>query len=291
MAATPEKERDDFSGTETTGHEWDGIKELDTPLPRWWLWTFYACCIWALGYWIVMPAWPLISSHTTGVLGYSSRAQLADAMATARQAQSAYLDRIEKASLEEIVANQELLDFSLAGGASAFAVNCSQCHGQGAAGFKGFPNLNDDNWIWGGTLEAIEQTIRYGIRSDHDETRFNAMPAFGKDEILDRAQINDVAEYVLSLSGSLSDAAAAARGQETYVEQCSACHMEDGKGNHELGAPNLSDAIWLYGGDKADVVESITNARAGMMPAWVNRLDDTTIKQLTVHVHSLGGGE
>jgi cytochrome c oxidase cbb3-type subunit 3 len=285
------KEIDQVSGTETTGHEWDGIRELNTPLPRWWLWTFYACCLWAFGYWIVMPAWPLISSHTTGVIGYSSRAQLADAMATARQAQSVYLDRIEQASLEDIVADQELLDFALAGGASAFAVNCSQCHGQGAAGFKGFPNLNDDNWIWGGTLEAIHQTISYGIRSDHEETRFNMMPAFGRDEILDRAQINDVAEYVLSLSGSQTDPAAAARGEEIFVEQCTACHMEGGKGSQEAGSPNLSDAIWLYGGDKADVIESITNARAGVMPAWVNRLDETTIKQLTVHVHSLGGGE
>jgi cytochrome c oxidase cbb3-type subunit 3 len=285
------KEIDQVSGTETTGHEWDGIRELNTPLPRWWLWTFYACCIWALGYWIVMPAWPLISSHTTGVLGYSSRAQLAETMATARQAQSAYLDRIEQASLEEIVADQALLDFSLAGGASAFAVNCSQCHGQGAAGFTGYPNLNDDDWIWGGTPAAIEQTIRYGVRSDHEETRFNLMPAFGKDEILDRAQINDVAEYVLSLSGSQTDPAAAARGEEIFVEQCTACHMEGGKGSQDAGAPNLSDAIWLYGGDKADVVETITSARAGVMPAWIGRLDDATIKQLTVHVHSLGGGE
>jgi cytochrome c oxidase cbb3-type subunit III len=285
------KEVDQVSGTETTGHEWDGIRELNTPLPRWWLWSFYACCIWAFAYWIVMPAWPLISSHTTGVIGYSSRAQLADSMAAARAAQGVYLDRIEQASLEQIVADQELLDFARAGGASAFAVNCSQCHGQGAAGFTGFPNLNDDNWIWGGTLEAIHQTILYGIRSDHDETRFNEMPAFGRDEILDRAQINDVAEYVLSLSGSQTDPAAVARGEETYAEQCSACHMEDGSGNQELGAPSLSDAIWLYGGDKADVVESIANARAGMMPAWVGRLDETTIKQLTVHVHSLGGGE
>jgi len=285
------KEVDQVSGTETTGHEWDGIKELNTPLPRWWLWSFYACCLWAFAYWIVMPAWPLVSSYTTGVIGYSSRAQLAESVAAARAAQSSYLEGIESASLEQIAQDNELLNFSLAGGRSAFAVNCSQCHGSGAAGFKGFPNLNDDNWIWGGTLEAISQTIHYGIRSDHDETRLSDMPAFGRDEILPREDINDVAEYVLSLSSSGSDAEAAGRGEAVFAEQCAACHMEDGTGNQELGAPNLTDAIWLYGGDKADVVETVAKSRAGMMPAWTDRLDETTIKQLTVYVHSLGGGE
>jgi cytochrome c oxidase cbb3-type subunit 3 len=285
------KEVDQVSGTETTGHEWDGIKELNTPLPRWWLWTFYVSCIWALGYWVVMPAWPLISSHTTGVIGYSSRANLAESMDAARAAQSQYLDRIEAASLGQITNDRELLEFALAGGGSAFAVNCSQCHGLGAAGSPGFPNLNDDDWIWGGDLAAISQTIHYGIRSEHDEARFNMMPAFGADQILERDQINDVAEYVLSLSSSGTDAEAARRGQETFVEQCSACHMEDGSGSAELGAPNLTDAIWLYGGDKTDVVATITNSRAGMMPAWTGRLDETTIKQLAVYVHSLGGGQ
>lgn len=285
------KEVDQVSGIETTGHEWDGIKELNNPLPRWWLWTFYVCCLWAFAYWIVMPAWPLVSSYTTGVIGYSSRAKLAESMAAAHAAQAQYLDRIQQASLEQITNDRELLEFAQAGGGSAFAVNCSQCHGQGAAGSKGFPNLNDDDWIWGGSLEAISQTIHYGIRADNDETRFNQMPAFGTDEILDRNQINDVAEYVLSLSSSSTDAAAAARGQEIFAEQCTACHGEDAKGNQELGAPNLTDAIWLYGGDKADVVYTITNSRSGVMPAWAGRLDETTIKQLAVYVHSLGGGQ
>lgn len=285
------KEVDQVSGTETTGHEWDGIKELNTPLPRWWLWTFYASCLWALAYWVVMPAWPLIGSYTKGVIGYSSREQLAETMAAARAAQAVYLDRIQEASLEEIVNDRELLDFALAGGESAFAVNCSQCHGLGAAGSSGYPNLNDDDWVWGGSLEAIHQTINYGIRSEHDETRFNEMPAFGRDQILERGQIDDVAEYVLSLSGSETDPAAARRGAEIFAEQCAACHMEDGTGSQELGAPNLTDAIWLYGGGKADVVQTITDSRSGMMPAWTARLDDTTIKQLAVYVHSLGGGE
>ncbi len=285
------REVDQISGIETTGHEWDGIKELNNPLPRWWLWTFYASCLWALAYWVVMPAWPLVNSFTTGVIGYSSRAKLEDTMQAARAAQAQYLDRIEQASLEEITNDRELLDFAIAGGGSAFAVNCSQCHGLGAAGFTGYPNLNDDDWIWGGSLEAISQTIHFGVRSDHDETRFNQMPAFGTDQILERDQINDVAEYVLSLSNSATDAEAAGRGESIFAEQCSACHGEDGTGIQELGAPNLTDAIWLYGGSKADVVATVTHSRAGMMPAWTNRLDETTIKQLAVYVHSLGGGQ
>ncbi len=285
------KEVDQISGIETTGHQWDGIKELNNPLPRWWLWTFYACCIWALAYWIVMPAWPLISSHTEGVIGYSSRAKLANTVAAAREEQSGYIERINAASLEEIAGDQELLNFALAGGGSAFAVNCSQCHGRGAAGYVGYPNLNDDDWIWGGTLEAISHVIHFGIRSDYDETRFNEMPAYGRDEILSREEINDVTEYVLSLSGTSTDAEAAGRGEPIFAEQCSACHMENGQGNHELGAPNLTDSIWLYGGDKASVVETITYSRAGMMPGWTDRLDEATIKQLAIYVHSLGGGE
>ncbi|MFQ5467698.1 MAG: cytochrome-c oxidase, cbb3-type subunit III [Kiloniellaceae bacterium] len=264
-------EIDEITGTETTGHEWDGIKELNTPLPRWWLWTFYASIIWAVVYWIAMPAWPLVSSHTRGVLGYASRAQVDQRVAAARAAQSALVARIDTASLGEIRKEPALLAFAMAGGRSAFAVNCSQCHGRGAAGSPGFANLNDDAWLWGGTLDAIHQTIRYGIRSDNEETRVGNMPAFVRDEVLTRDQAGDVAEYVLSLSGRAEDPAAAGRG--------------------DVGAPNLSDSIWLYGGDKATIVETVSNGRGGMMPAWTGRLDSTTVKQLAIYVHSLGGGE
>lgn len=286
-----QKETDDVTGVETTGHEWDGIKELNTPLPRWWLWTFYATIIWAIGYWVVMPAWPLVSNYTTGIIGYSSRAVVAERMAEARAAQEQYVARIAEASLETIQGDSELLDFALAGGRSAFAVNCSQCHGQGAAGRPGYPNLNDDAWLWGGTLEAILRTISYGVRSGHDEAHFGPMPGFLRDEILTREQVEDVVEYVLSLSGRSEDAEAAARGAEVFAEQCTACHQEGGTGSTEFGAPNLTDGIWLYGGDKATIMETVMNGRAGVMPAWVDRLSPATIKQLAVYVHSLGGGQ
>lgn len=284
-------EKDAVTGVETTGHEWDGIKELNNPLPRWWLWTFYATVIWSIGYWIVYPAWPLISSHTEGMFGYSSRQEVMDRIAEAKEAQSVYLDRIETASLEEIRGDSELLNFSLAGGRSAFAVNCSQCHGQGAQGFVGYPNLNDDEWIWGGEPEEIMYTIQYGIRNELDDSRYSEMPAFGRDGLLDREQIGQVVEYVLKLSGQEHEAALATAGEEIFVEQCVACHGDNGEGMQEVGAPRLTDAIWLYGGDREALNETVTYSRYGVMPHWVERLDEATIKQLAVYVHSLGGGE
>jgi len=286
-----EREIDETSGTETTGHEWDGIKELNTPLPRWWLWTLYACIVWAVGYWILMPAWPLVNGYTKGLLGHSQRAVVAQSLAAAKQAQSGYVRRVLDASLTDIESDPALLEFALAGGRSAFAVNCSQCHGLGADGGPGYANLNDDDWLWGGTLDNIAQTIRFGIRAGNDETRAGDMPAFLRDGILDRAQVEDVATYVLSLSGGVADAAAVARGATVFAEQCAACHQDSGIGSHEFGAPNLADGIWLYGGDRDTVVRTVAGGRAGVMPAWSGRLDAAAIKQLAVYVHALGGGE
>lgn len=285
------KEIDQISGTETTGHEWDGIKELNTPLPRWWLWTFYATVIWAIGYCILYPAIPLLSSATQGVLGYSSRAAVAEQMAVARQEQSQWLEQIEASDLQSIVDDPELFQFAVAGGRSAFAVNCSQCHGSGAAGSFSYPNLNDDEWLWGGTLDAIHHTIAHGIRWESDpDTRFGDMPAYG-DGLLDRDQINDSAEYVLQLSGQDHDAEAAARGAVIYAEQCAACHGDSGEGIADLGAPALNNNIWLYGGDRDAIIHQITYARNGAMPSWSQRLDDGTIKKLVAYVYSLGGGQ
>jgi cytochrome c oxidase cbb3-type subunit 3 len=282
---------DEFSGIETTGHEWDGIRELDNPLPNWWRWILWASVIWSIGYWIAMPAWPLISSHTTGFLGYSSRADLAAEIEAAKAAQKGSLDKLATASLEQIRTDPELLEFALLGGRSAFSVNCSQCHGSGAQGFPGYPNLNDDEWLWGGRVEDIQAAITHGIRNDDDEdARQSDMPAFLSDELLDRAQVGDVAEYVLSLSGQAEDSAAAARGQEVFAENCAGCHGETGGGNAEVGAPALDNDIWLYGGDKASIVKIVAESRGGVMPAWGRILDAVTIKKLAIYIHSLGGG-
>ncbi len=286
------KEVDEHSGTETTGHAWDGIKELNTPLPRWWLWTFYATIVWAVGYCIAYPAWPLISSVTPGLLGYSSRANVATQLEEAAAAQQIYIEQIGALPLEDIRTNDDLLSFALAGGASAFAVNCSQCHGSGAAGASGYPNLNDDDWLWGGTLDDIYLTIAHGVRFDDDsDSRYSEMPAFGRDGILNREEISDISEHVLALATQEHDASAAERGAELYVENCAVCHSDNGSGDTALGAPALNDAIWLYSRDRASIRAQIQVPNHGVMPAWAHRLEDVTIKQLTVYVHSLGGGE
>lgn len=275
----------------TTGHEWDGIEELNKPLPKWWLYVFYATIIWAIGYWFVYPAWPLVSSYTKGYLGYSQRERVAEDLEQLQTQKAAFRERIVESDLAEIQSDPELLNFAMAGGAAAFGDNCAPCHGRGAQGGVGYPNLRDDAWLWGGDLDAIHKTIQHGIRADDPQTRNSQMPAFGQLGMLTSAQISDVAEYVLSLSGSADDQEAVKRGKEIYAANCAACHGADGKGNQGLGAPNLADALWLYGGDKATVIETITNSRSGMMPAWGERLDPATIKELSIYVHALGGGE
>ena len=285
-------EKDDISGTSTTGHEWDGIKELNTPLPRWWLYTFYGTVIWAIGYTIAYPAWPLLTSATPGLLGYSSRGEVAEQIETARAAQKENLDKIAAASVDDILKDPNLLAFAQAGGAAAFKVNCVQCHGSGAAGFVGYPNLNDDDWLWGGTPEAIYVTLKNGIRyAENAETRDSQMPAFGADGILSPEQVAQAASYVVSLSGGEADQAMVQAGQPIFAENCAACHGETGMGGRDFGAPNLTDKIALYGASFEEVKAQIVRPRHGVMPGWSHRLDDATIKQLAVYVHTLGGGE
>ena len=285
------REIDDVTGVETTGHEWDGIKELDKPLPRWWLLTFYATIIWAVGYWIIYPAWPTLTGYTAGLLGYSQRVTVADEIKAAQAAQSQFRDLLDKTPLDQIRTSPDLLRFAMAGGAAAFQTNCGPCHGRGAQGFSGYPNLNDDDWLWGGSIADIHKTISFGIRSDQKDARASQMPRYGLDKLLTDSQIIDAAEFVLSLTGRSTDTAAVARGRTVYADQCASCHGADGKGNQDQGAPNLADEIWLYGGSRQAVVESIRTGRGGMMPAWAGRLDPVTIKALAVYVHSLGGGK
>jgi cytochrome c oxidase cbb3-type subunit 3 len=281
---------DEVSGVATTGHEWDGIKELNNPLPRWWVWTFYATIVWAIGYAILYPAWPLINSATSGVLGYSSRQELSRTLDEVAGEQAERIAAIVDKPLVDILADEELRRFAASAGAAAFKVNCSQCHGSGAQGSAGYPNLNDDEWLWGGDVDSIHQTIAHGIRfAGNDETRYSEMPAFG--DMLDRDQVRQVAAFVVSLSGEPSDPALASAGQQVFTDNCAACHGENGEGSVELGAPNLADAIWLYGSSEDAIAQQVNAPKHGVMPGWAERLGDTTVKQLAVFVHSLGGGE
>jgi cytochrome c oxidase cbb3-type subunit III len=287
------EERDAVTGRTTTGHEWDGIKELNTPLPRWWLNVFYACIVWSFAYWVVYPSWPMVSTHMKGVIGYASRADVEvelDALKAKRAAAAADLGKVELAAIKS---DPKLLSLALAQGKAAFGDNCAPCHGLGGAGSKGFPNLNDDDWLWGGTLEEIHTTLQHGVRSMNDEgTRISAMPAFGRDGILKKEEVRTVANFVRTLSGMEPEAGFdKAAGTKLFADNCAACHGEQGKGNKDLGAPNLTDAITLYGSKIEDIVETVTNSRSGLMPAWAHRLDPVTIKSLAVYVHSLGGGK
>jgi cytochrome c oxidase cbb3-type subunit III len=283
---------DQVSGRATTGHEWDGIKELNTPLPRWWILTFYATIIWAIGYWVVYPAWPLVSGYTAGLLHYTNRAAVAEDLANLEALRGEKMKVLGNASLADIEKDPALLALARARGKTVFADNCAPCHGSGAAGAKGYPNLNDDDWLWGGSLDQIMQTIQFGARSGHAKAHEGQMLAFGRDGVLKKEEIVTVANYVRSLSGlSTEPGYNAEAGKKIFSENCVSCHGEDAKGNRELGAPNLTDQIWLYGSDEASIVETITNGRAGVMPAWTGRLDPVTIKALTVYVHSFGGGK
>ncbi len=283
---------DEISGTETTGHEWDGIEELNTPMPRWWLWVFYATIIWAVVYAVLMPSIPLLNSHFKGVLGHSDRASVAVAMDELRAERSVMSAKLSGATnLEMIQADEELFRFAMAAGKSAFGDNCATCHGSGAQGFKGYPNLNDDIWLWGGTFEDIKTTLNYGIRADHDETRIGLMQAYGRDELLTREQISDLTQYVLNLSGQEADDQAVLAAAQTYQEVCATCHGVAGMGDRTQGAPNLTDSDWLYGGDAADIRETLNNGRQGVMPHWSERLAPEMVTALAVYVHALGGGE
>jgi len=295
MAADDHKnEIDQTTGTETTGHEWDGIKELNTPLPRWWLWLFYATVIFAVIYMIFFPSIPLWNQATPGLLGYSSRQNVEQTMAAVAESREGINQEIAESSFPEIQANATLFDFAQRGGAAAFKLHCVQCHGSGAQGSQelGYPNLNDDAWLWGGTLGDIYTTISHGVRNDtHPDARFSEMPAYGEMGMLTRAQISDVADYVLSLSGRDHDAEGAARGEEIYTTQCAACHGADGSGNTELGAPRLNDALWLYGGGHDAIMAQVYKPRMGVMPPWDPYFDDATRKKLAIYVHTLGGGQ
>ncbi|MGP6088211.1 cytochrome-c oxidase, cbb3-type subunit III [Antarctobacter jejuensis] len=287
-----DKKNDDLD-YETTGHEWDGIQEYNKPLPKWWLWTFYACIVWAIGYSIAYPAWPGIKGATPGLLGFSTRAEVAADIAKVEEANAPINEKLASVELAAITDDPDLHGFANNAGGAVFRTWCAQCHGSGAAGAKGYPNLLDDDWLWGGSIEAIHETISHGIRNEVDDmARWSEMPAFGRDELLEKEEVDQVVNFVMQMSGQTpKDAAAAEAGAEVFEINCTGCHMEDGTGDRFQGAPNLTDAIWLYGGDYDSLYETVHNSRFGVMPPWTDRLSEAEIRAVATYVHGLGGGE
>lgn len=288
-------QQDPVTGRDTTGHEWDGIQELDTPLPRWWLYIFYACIAVAVVYWVLMPAWPIGNGYTHGLLNFSDRRNVAADVQTLQQARAPMYRQLASATPADLAANPELQQFARAAGESAFGDNCRTCHGAGGAGAPGYPNLADDVWIWGGSLSDIEHTIRVGVRSGNPNERTSQMPAFGRDHLLTPAQIGDVTEHVIAISAARGrlhpNAAAAARGAQVFNEQCAVCHGATGAGDRRVGAPSLVDDVWLYGGTRQEIRRQVELGRGGVMPTWEGRLDPGTIRALAFYVHEMGGGE
>ncbi len=279
---TDKKKKEDK--IEVTGHKWDGIEEYNIGPPKWWTITWIVCIIWAVGYWFLYPTWPTLSGNTKGSLDWTSSSELVKSQEEIGSRRDKYAKEFAQLSFKEVQKNPQIMEYALRGGASIFGNICAACHGTGGAGSKGFPNLNDDDWLWGGEIDQIYQTLRYGIRSGHEKTRISQMPAFGLDKILNKEEINQVMQYVLSLSGKDKYNK---EGEAIFKAQCVTCHGKNGKGDQSIGAPNLTDKIWLYGSDRQDLFYSIYFARAGAMPAWTGRLTDEEIRKVAIYVHSL----
>lgn len=288
MAKKPEKKE-----VETTGHSWDGIQEYNNPLPRWWVWIFYATIIWGIGYSIAYPAWPGIKNSTAGLLGWSTRGQVAERIAEVEKMNAPKNDKLASVELASVSNDSDLYGYAVSSGAAVFRTWCAQCHGSGAAGANGYPNLIDNDWLWGGSLDDIHYTVTHGIRNETDpeeEARSGDMPAWG--DMLEPEEIDQVINHVLKISGNdEADMALAEAGATVFADNCASCHGDDGKGMREVGAPNLTDAIWLYGGDKATITESVIKGRHGLMPNWNSRLSEAQIRAVSLYVHQLGGGE
>ena len=291
MSASPKSNRRPGE-VETTGHEWDGIEEFNNPLPRWWLWIFYATIVWGIGYTIAYPAWPMLTRATAGVLGHSTRADVAAEIDRFAAANAAIRTRLVETDLTQVAAEPELLTYAQNAGAAVFRTWCAQCHGSGAAGVQaaGYPNLLDDDWLWGGDIEAIHTTITHGIRNTTDpDARLSEMPAYG--ELLEKAEIEALVAFVRQMSGQDHDATTAAAGVTLYADNCSGCHGEAGEGNRDAGAPPLDEGVWLYGGG-AGAGPALFHLSPPRGPAnFYPRLTEADIRSVALYVHGLGGGE
>lgn len=283
-------EKDAVTGRETTGHEWDGVKELNTPLPKWWLYLYIASVAYALVQFVLYPSLPGITGYVRGTLGWSQRVEVEQAVAEVAARRAGHMDRIAAETFDAIRQDGQLLAAAMTAGRITFANNCQPCHGPGGEGRLGYPALGDDVWLWGGTLEEIQHSITVGIRSDHKDTRASTMPAFGAGA-LKPEEIEAVTDHVMALYGNPARAETAATGAKVFADQCADCHGASGQGNPEKGGPRLAARVHLLGADRESVRRQIIAPRMGVMPAWNTRLDPATIKAVTLYVHQLGGGQ
>ena len=284
-------EKDSVTGHMTTGHEWDGLKELNQPLPKWWLFILYATIVWSLAYFVLYPAIPWFGGATRGILGYSQRDAVEAEVRDIAARRAVYMDKVKALSFDDIRKDPQLMAAAMTAGRVAFADNCQPCHGAGGGGNPGYPALAAGNWLWGGSLDEIQKTITHGIRNGSDDARQSQMPRFGADGILKPEEVSAVADYVAAMYGIQVANANMAAGEKLYAENCAVCHGDKGQGDRTQGAPRLTSRIHLFGDDRAAIVAQINNPRHGVMPAWNTRLDAATIKSVTLYVHGLGGGE
>jgi cytochrome c oxidase cbb3-type subunit 3 len=285
-------ERDDHTGYLTTGHEWNGIKELNTPVPRAVYFFLITTALFSLVYWILMPAWPIGRDYTKGLLGNDQRANVSQSLKQAALDRSVWMSRLETESFAQIQRDPRLMEAVRETGRALFGDNCAACHGRNATGGKGFPNLTTNSWLWGGTPEAIAETIRVGINSAHPESRSSQMLAFGRDGMLKERDIENVVAYVRSVSNPASPDAPAQKveaGKAVFAANCTSCHGDDAKGNSEIGAPNLTDSFWIYGGDLQTIFTTVWGGRQGHMPTWEARLSAADRKILVLYLVDLRG--
>lgn len=283
------KERDPLTGHLTTGHEWNGIKELNTRVPRV-VWFFIIVThVWAVIIWILLPAWPLVTTYTGGLLGLDQREEVEEDIAAANRARADVIGRIDATSVGEIRADADLMRYVSETAHALYGDNCAVCHGAKAAGGPGFPSLVDKAWLWGGAPDEIMETLRVGINSQHPDTRTGQMLAFGREGMLEREQIHTLVDYVQSLSGGEISDERRTEGAELFADNCASCHGDGGHGMTDVGAPDLTDDFWIYGGDKESIFKTIWDGRQGWMPAWEGRLTEAQRKILTVHILNLAG--
>lgn len=286
------KEQDPVTGRETTGHDWNGIKELDTPVPRGILLFLIVTHVWAVAWWFFVPTWPLGTTYTQGLLGIEQKQIVEERVVAAQAARAPWVDRLETEDYDSLLADQDLMQVVRSTGHQLFGDNCAACHGRDGRGRANYPDLTDDDWLWGSGPEAIAETMRVGINTEHPETRFAQMSAFGRDGMLDRDQVRSVSAYVYSLSNpdysTADNVDLLEDGREVYLMTCAGCHGDDATGMQEVGAPNLTDDYWIYGGEMDDIIASVHGGRQGHMPTWDERLTVAEIRLLSLYVHDLG---